>query len=72
MRGLDLSGRTALVCGASRGIGRACAGALAELGARVFIAARSEGDLAGTVAALPADAGQRHGHLAGTLLSVKQ
>ncbi len=64
MRGLDLSGRTALVCGASRGIGRACAGALAGLGARVFIAARSESDLAATVAGLPADAGQAHGHLA--------
>ena len=63
MRGLDLSGRTALVCGASRGIGRACAGALAELGARVFIAARSEGDLAGTVAGLAANGGQAHGHL---------
>jgi 3-oxoacyl-[acyl-carrier protein] reductase len=61
---LDLKGRTALVCGASRGIGKACAGALAAQGATVVIAARTEGDLAGTVAALPADAGQAHGHLA--------
>jgi 3-oxoacyl-[acyl-carrier protein] reductase len=59
----DLTGRTALVCGASRGIGRACAGALAGLGARVIVAARSEDQLASTVAALPADAGQAHGHL---------
>lgn len=59
----DLSGRTALVCGASRGIGRACAEALAGLGARVIVAARSEDRLASTVAALPADGGQTHGHM---------
>ena len=59
----DLTDRTALVCGASRGIGRACADALAAAGARVFVAARNEDTLASTVAALPTDAGQSHGHL---------
>ena len=37
---LDLSGKHALVCGASRGIGRAAAAALADAGARVTLLAR--------------------------------
>lgn len=37
-----LNGKRALVCGASRGIGRACAIALAEQGADVVLAARSK------------------------------
>jgi 3-oxoacyl-[acyl-carrier protein] reductase len=42
---LGIDGRTALVCGASKGLGRACAVALAQAGARVTICARSEGPL---------------------------
>ncbi len=37
-----MNSRTALVTGASRGIGRSCAFALAKAGARVAVAARSE------------------------------
>ncbi len=41
----QLTGKTALVTGASSGIGLACAAALAGAGARVFLAARSEDKL---------------------------
>ena len=50
---LDLSGKHALVCGASRGIGRAAAAALASAGARVTLLARDAGALERARAALP-------------------
>mgnify|MGYP001062517626 CR=1 FL=1 len=60
----DLSGRTALVCGASGGIGLASAIALAELGCRVTCFARDAGRLDAALAALPpidgAHPDQRH------------
>jgi 3-oxoacyl-[acyl-carrier protein] reductase len=40
-----MSNRTALITGASRGIGRACALALSESGVRVAVAARNQGQL---------------------------
>jgi gluconate 5-dehydrogenase len=49
----DLEGRTALVTGASRGIGEACARALARAGARVVLSARDGGRLAEIASGLP-------------------
>jgi 3-oxoacyl-[acyl-carrier protein] reductase len=45
-----LRGRTAIVCAASRGLGRACAMALAAEGVAVTITARTQSDLAATAA----------------------
>jgi 3-oxoacyl-[acyl-carrier protein] reductase len=50
---LDLGGRHALVCGASQGIGRACAIELAQLGADVTVLARRDDVLRQLVAELP-------------------
>ena len=54
---VDLSGRAALVTGASRGIGRAVAELLGRAGARVAVAYRSEAEAANLVAREVASAG---------------
>jgi len=54
----NLQGRISLVTGASQGIGRACAIALAQAGATVALAARNEGKLAEAVAEIEAAGGQ--------------
>lgn len=64
---LDLTGKRAIVCGASAGIGRACAIELAALGASVTLVARNADKLAAALAGLPTPAaaqGQRHAVLA--------
>ena len=55
---LGLDGRTALVCAASKGLGRACAEALAREGAHVTITARTAAELERTAAEISAAAGQ--------------
>lgn len=57
---LDLSGKYALVCGSTQGIGRASAMELAGLGATVTLVARNADKLRETAAALPAAHGQQH------------
>ena len=53
-----LDGKTALVTGASQGIGRACAALLARQGARVVVAARSVDKLEALAAEIAAAGGQ--------------
>ena len=53
----SLEGRTALITGASQGIGRACAITLAKAGARVALAARNEAKLAEVAGEIKAGGG---------------
>ncbi|TXH23818.1 MAG: SDR family NAD(P)-dependent oxidoreductase, partial [Elusimicrobia bacterium] len=62
---LKLSGKHALVCGASQGIGRAAAIELALLGADVTLLARGSESLQRALDELPrVDAAQKHGFIA--------
>jgi 3-oxoacyl-[acyl-carrier protein] reductase len=54
----NLSGKTAFISGASQGIGRACAIALAKMGARVALAARNEAKLETVAEEIAAGGGQ--------------
>ncbi len=54
---VDLSGQSALVTGAGRGIGRAIGSALASAGARVFLAARTTDQLESAAREIQQDGG---------------
>lgn len=60
---LSLTGKRALVCGSSQGIGKAVAIELAALGAEVTLFARDQARLASIAGGLPAKHGQKHGWL---------
>jgi 3-oxoacyl-[acyl-carrier protein] reductase len=60
---LDLTGKCALVCGSTQGIGRAAAIELAALGATVTLLARDEAKLVGTLPFLSTSANQKHNYL---------
>ena len=60
---LTLTGKTALVCGSTQGIGRAAAIELALLGANVVLMARNEEALNATLAELDTTQGQTHRYL---------
>jgi 3-oxoacyl-[acyl-carrier protein] reductase len=69
---LNLSGKRALVCGSTQGIGRACAHELALLGASITLLARDKARLAEVQASLPRQHGQQHGTLVADLSQPEQ
>ena len=60
---LNLSGKNALVCGSSKGIGKAAAIELAELGASITLVSRSSETMATIMGELDQTAGQNHDFL---------
>lgn len=63
MLAIDLRPYHALVCGASKGIGKACAYALAEAGASITAVARTETELTDLIGKLPSGPHQKHSFL---------
>jgi 3-oxoacyl-[acyl-carrier protein] reductase len=57
---LNLGGKTAIVCGSTQGIGKACALELADLGAAIVLVARNEEKLSEVLRELSVSSGQRH------------
>ena len=64
---LKLKDKTALVCGSSRGIGKACAIQLAKQGATIILLARSEAGLRKVLQELDTSYGQIHSYISADL-----
>lgn len=60
---LDLTGKTAMVCGSTQGIGKASAIELAFFGANIVLVARNEESLKATIKELDVSKGQKHNFL---------
>jgi 3-oxoacyl-[acyl-carrier protein] reductase len=60
---LNLSGKRAVVCGSTQGIGKACAIELALLGASVTLVARNELKLTECLSQLDTSSGQQHDYI---------
>ncbi|OWY23085.1 short-chain dehydrogenase [Sphingobacteriales bacterium UPWRP_1] len=60
---IDLTGKNALVCGSSQGIGKAAAEELALLGANITLFARTESSLREVLQGLDQSKGQHHNYL---------
>lgn len=69
---LDLSNKTALVCGSTQGIGLAAAKALAELGANVVLMARNKEKLEATLKQLDISQGQSHHYIVADFAHVQE
>lgn len=61
---LSLNGKTAIVCGSTQGIGKACAIELASLGANIVLVARDENKLSSTLKELDVSQKQIHNFIA--------
>jgi len=57
---LDLTGKNALVCGSSKGIGKAIAIELSQMGANITLTARNEDSLMEALKELDSSKGQKH------------
>ena len=60
----DLSGRSAIITGGSKGLGKAMAAGLASAGANVFLVSRTQEEADYTVASIANDFGGCHRHVA--------
>lgn len=69
---LSIAGRTALVCAASKGLGRACAEALAQSGATVFINGRDAATLTAAAEAIARETGARVSAIAGDVTTPEE
>ncbi len=67
----NLNGKTAIVCGSSQGIGRACAQVMAEMGASLVLVARDAAKLQAATAQLSRSPGQTHRHVVADFADVQ-